>query len=292
MEQSGIAIGWSELDFLGATTFARQCRNLRRPTSVLVIVNHQLQRARIRYHLILQCGLSPRITQACTRGSTMAMRTTGWLAAFTLIGSLFSLNTLADGALFGLFNPLGLYIGAGVGQSNIGYTQFDDTGDSFRHRGSEPLGWNAVIGLRPIPFLGAEAEYIDFGNTSLGGRPIYSTTSEPQGALFGENHDRAATVSAVGYLPLPIPWMEPFAKLGWGEIWDHQHYEAAVVNGAAIFPPFTQSTHSNGVVYGGGIQFHFSQLAVRVQYEVISSSRSFGERDDPGLLSVGLNWTF
>jgi opacity protein-like surface antigen len=222
----------------------------------------------------------------------MTIRTAGWLAALALGGTLFSLNTLADDALFGLSNPLGLYIGAGVGQSNIGYTQFDDSGDSFRRNGSEPLGWNAMIGLRPIPFLGAEAEYLDFGNTDLGGRSIYSTSSESQGVLFGENHDRAAAVFAVGYLPLPIPWIEPFAKLGWGEIWDHQHFDAAIVNGAATFLPFTQSTHSNGVAYGAGVQFHFGQLAARAQYEVISSSRSFGERDDPGLLSVGLNWTF
>jgi hypothetical protein len=222
----------------------------------------------------------------------MVIRTTGWIAAITLSGSLFSLNALADDGLFGLSNPLGLYIGAGAGQSNIGYTHFDDIGDSFHRRGGEPLGWNAMIGLRPIPFLGAEAEYIDFGNTKLGGSSIYSPESVTQEGLFGSTHDRAAALFAVGYLPLPIPWMEPFAKLGWGQIWDHQHYEAVDPNAAPAFPAFTQTTHSNGVAYGGGVQFHFSQLAVRAQYEVISSSRTFGERDDPGLLSVGLNWTF
>src|ERR1700722_8027468 len=124
----------------------------------------------------------------------MATRTIGWMVGFILTGSALSVNALADGPLFGLYNPLGLYVGAGVGRATINETQFDDFSDSFHHDDGQPLGWNAVIGVRPIPFLGAEAEYIDFGNSRLGAGPAYLVGGYPQQYLGGEAHDRAAAV--------------------------------------------------------------------------------------------------
>jgi opacity protein-like surface antigen len=223
----------------------------------------------------------------------MATRTIGWIVAFTMIGSAVSVNAMADGPLFGLYNPLGLYVGAGVGRATINQTEFDEFSDSFHHDDGEPLGWNAVIGVRPIPFLGAEAEYIDFGHSRLDlGRP-YFVGATTQQFFGGEAHDQAAAVFAVGYLPVPIPWLEPFAKLGWGQIWEHGHYNSVTVTGSTTSQATaSESSHPNGAAYGGGVQFHFSQLAIRAQYERISGSRSFGEWNNPALVSIGLNWTF
>jgi opacity protein-like surface antigen len=227
-------------------------------------------------------------------GRSMATRKTAWIVGLTLMGSAVSVSAMAEGPLFGLYNPLGVYVGAGVGRATINQTQFDQFSDSFHHDDGEPVGWNAVIGLRPIPVFGAEAEYIDFGHSHLGPGFPYSAGGTTQQFLGGDVHDQAAALFAVGYLPLPIPWMEPFAKLGWAQIWDHSHFESAtLVNGSDINQvTATESTHTSGTAYGGGIQFHFSQLAVRAQYERISGSRSFGEWNNPALVSVGLNWTF
>jgi opacity protein-like surface antigen len=223
----------------------------------------------------------------------MATRTRGWIVGFTVLGSAVAVNAMADGPLFGLYNPLGLYVGAGVGRATINQTEFDQFSDSFHHDDGEPLGWNAVIGVRPIPILGAEAEYIDFGHSRLGVGPPYSVGAATQQFLGGEAHDQAAAVFAVGYLPVPIPWLEPFAKLGWGQIWEHGHYESVTATGSTINQAtVNENTHPNGAAYGGGVQFHFSQLAIRAQYERISGSRSFGEWNNPALVSVGLNWTF
>jgi opacity protein-like surface antigen len=224
----------------------------------------------------------------------MATRTLGWMLGFTLIGSAVSVNALADGPLFGLYNPLGLYVGAGVGRATINQTQFDEFSDSFHHDDGQPLGWNAVIGVRPIPFLGAEAEYIDFGNSRLRPGFPYSVGATTQQFLGGEAHDQAAGVFAVGYLPVPIPWLEPFAKLGWAQIWEHGHNDSITTVDGSVFDQATasESTRPSGAAYGGGVQFHFSQLAIRAQYERISGSRSFGEWNNPALLSVGVNWTF
>lgn len=223
-------------------------------------------------------------------------RTTRWWAGLTLIGGALSANAMAAGDVLGLFNPLGLYVGAGVGRATINQTQFDAYGDVFHHVDGQPLGWNAVVGMRPVPYLGAEAEYIDFGSKRLGAGPAYTFGGYTQQFLGGEAHDRAGGVFAVGYLPLLIPWVEPFAKLGWAQIWEHDSYSGIygnLVNGAPIGrASASQSTHPSGTAYGGGVQLHFSQLAVRAQYERISGERTFGGWNNPTLLSVGLNWTF
>jgi opacity protein-like surface antigen len=225
----------------------------------------------------------------------MGTRRTAWLVGLTLMGSIACTSAMADD-LLGLYNPLGVYLGGGVGRATINQTQFDTYGDYFHHIDGQPLGWNAVLGVRPIPFLGAEAEYIDFGNKHLTAGPPFLLGGYSQQFLGGEAHDRAGAVFAVGYLPLPIPWVEPFAKLGWAQIWEHDSYSGIygnLVDGTPIGQASaSQDTHPSGAAYGAGLQFHFSQLAVRAQYERISGSRSFGSWNNPTLLSVGLNWTF
>ena len=156
--------------------------------------------------------------------------------------------------------------------------RFDEYGDYFHHIDGEPLGWNAVIGVRPLPILGAEAEYIDFGDKRLGAGAPYLVDGDTQQFLGGDSHDRAAAVFAVGYLPLPIPWVEPFAKLGWGQIWEHDNssgiYNNVIVNGARVGrASVSQSSHPSGAT-GGGLQFHFSQLGVRAQFESALAARA------------------
>jgi opacity protein-like surface antigen len=222
-------------------------------------------------------------------GRSMAIRTIGWGMGLVLVGSALAAQAMADAAPFNIYNPLGVYVGAGLGRGTTNDAQFDRFGDFFHHYDGNPLGWNAVVGIRPIPFLGAEAEYLDFGNTHAGAGREFVAGGLSQQFLGGEVHDRAAAVFAVGYLPLPIPWIEPFGKLGFGQIWQNTS-SGGTFNGEHVFD--SETTHPSGTAYGGGLQFHFQQLAVRAQYERISGNRSFGGWDNPSLVSVGVNWTF
>jgi hypothetical protein len=223
----------------------------------------------------------------------MKSRTMAWITGFALLGSALSANAMADGSILGLYNPLGVYVGAGLGRASINQIDFDQFASDFQHVDGQPLGWNAVIGVRPLPFLGGEVEYIDFGNAHTGILPAYNANQ----FLGSEVHDRAAAVFAVGYLPLPIPWMEPFVKLGWAQMWAHDSYSGiyngVYVDGTPLGPQSaSQTTHPSGTAYGGGLQFHIEQFAVRAQYERISGERTFGGWNNPDLLSVGLSWTF
>jgi hypothetical protein len=224
----------------------------------------------------------------------MAIRSIGGVVAgLALAGSALSAPAMADSGSFNIYNPLGVYVGAGLGSATLNDAQFDQYGDFFHHFDGQPLGWNAVIGIRPIPFLGVEAEYLDFGSTHAGIGPAIVSggagNAISQQFLGGDIHDRAAAIFAVGYLPLPIPWLEPFGKLGFGQIWQHSSI-SGTFDDEQVFG--SQTTHPSGTAYGGGVQFHFQQLAVRAQYERISGNRSFGGWDNPALLSLGLNWTF
>lgn len=219
----------------------------------------------------------------------MAIRSIGWAVGLTLGCGALSAQALADSGPFDIYNPLGVYVGAGLGRATLNDAQFDQYGDFFHHFDGQPLGWNALVGIRPISFLGAEAEYIDFGDTHAGIGPAFVTETASQQFLGGAIHDRAAALFAVGYLPLPVPWIEPFGKLGFGQIWQHSSF-AGTYNEQQLSG--SETTHPSGTAYGGGVQFHFQQLAVRAQYERISGNRSFGGWDNPSLLSVGVNWTF
>jgi hypothetical protein len=65
------------------------------------------------------------------------------LLALTAIG--LSTAALAD-------NPLGAYVGAGVGASNVGHS--DDYGYYGGYH-DDDVAWKAIVGIRPVPFVGA-----------------------------------------------------------------------------------------------------------------------------------------
>ena len=229
----------------------------------------------------------------------MAKRMRGWLAGFVLVGSALSGNAMADGGVFGIANPLGFYIGGGVGRATIDQFQYDQIGQSLRRFDGNPLGWNVAVGVRPVPFLGAEVEYIDFGSVHKGAGPkltISGTTLTTQ-SLGGEVRDRGEAVFAVGYLPLPVPYVEPFAKVGWGQVRERDSYSGDYGNIITASGPLGLASGSNsdsrsGFAYGAGVQFRIEQFAVRVQYERITLTKQYGGSTGPSLLSVGLNWTF
>ena len=221
------------------------------------------------------------------------------ITGFVLLSATLCANARAAGPLLGLYNPLGVYVAAGVGRASLNQTEYDPYAALFHHIDGHPTGWEAAIGVRPIPILGAEFEYLDFGHARSGPGPVYDYGSQTQQFLGGETHDRAAALFGVGYLPLPVPWVEPFVKLGWARMWDHDsdsgYYGNVFLAGSGTAlgaASTTQDTHPSGAAYGGGIQFHFEQFAVRGQYERISGERAFGGWNYPQLVSIGLSWTF
>jgi Outer membrane protein beta-barrel domain len=193
-----------------------------------------------------------------------------------LIGS-FASTVLAD-------DLLGLYAGAGFGESHVRADRTLAGGldsDVTRQRPA----WKGIMGIRPLPFIGAEFEYTDFGDAHY-----HEFSYSPPAGPVGDVHSTAESLFGVLYLPIPVPLLDIYGKAGAARL-------QTSVSGAdvGIFCPVTLpgcpyfSSHeaTTNFAFGGGVQFKLSALGVRAEYERINAN--YGS---PDLVSVGLTWTF
>lgn len=166
------------------------------------------------------------------------------------------------------FNPAGIYIGAGIGQSNVrndGYYSNDYY--DFNRR---ETAWQLTAGVRPISPLGLEYDYIRFGSPNGYDGAFYNN---------GDNTN-AHALFAVGYLPLPLPLVDIYGKLGVARL------QTSTTVYGSLDPLYVSSTNTD-LAYGIGAQLKFSNLAVRAEYERVSDRAG-----NPDLLAVGVTWTF
>jgi opacity protein-like surface antigen len=169
-------------------------------------------------------------------------------------------------------DPLGLYIGAGIGESQV---KVDQAGFDESH-----AGWKVLVGLRPISVLGAELEYIDFGH------PSASPFNQPTDA-----HVRAAALSALLYAPLPGSTFDLYAKAGFSRLQSTGSTTRPGVGTCTISDPncalFSFDRTDTSFAYGVGGQVKVSSFAIRGEYQRFSS-----DLGDPTLWSLALTWSF
>jgi Outer membrane protein beta-barrel domain len=175
-------------------------------------------------------------------------------------------------------DPLGLYLGGSLGNADVRSTYPDAP---LASAGTDP-GWKIFIGARPISFVGIELAYMDFGHATVPLPP-------PNFAVFytgANSRQRAATAFGVGYLPLPVPFLDLYGKAGIARLETRDQVEGALgfANGAFNV---SQTYWSSDFAYGVGLQARFGQFALRAEYERINASGG-----DPSLSSVGALWRF
>jgi opacity protein-like surface antigen len=183
-------------------------------------------------------------------------------------------------------DPVGFYIGAGVGESTV---RSDNPGYGLPgYYNDHQTAWQGVLGIRPLSIVGVEAEYIDFGQPSSRHRNF----DDPR--FFGEDsHPRAAAVFGVGYLPIPVPYVDIFAKAGAARLRMDitQLNTAPCVSGGNCPNVIGESRNSitqTKFAYGVGVQSKLPfGVTVRAEYERISSP--FG---DPDALMASAFWRF
>jgi hypothetical protein len=199
------------------------------------------------------------------------------LAIFTVGACAASTAAVAD------VNPVGFYLGAGVGYSTI---RSDDPAYGLPgYFNDHQTAWKAIVGVRPISIVGAELEYIDFGQPDHH-EGYYNS------AYYGlDSHPRAGALFAVGYLPIPVPFLDIFGKAGVARL------ETDVTSTSSNCAPgttcsaeatiFRTNRTDNKFAYGVGLQSRAWGVAFRAEYERISST--YG---DPDALTVSATWTF
>jgi hypothetical protein len=180
-------------------------------------------------------------------------------------------------------DPLGFYIGAGVGYSTV---RSDDPAYGLPgYFNDHQTAWKVIGGIRPLPIVGAEVEYIDFGH------PNHDYGANGYANYGLDSHPRAAALFGVGYLPLPIPFFDVFGKAGVARLQtDVTTFQSQGCTPLTNTCPgiYTRNNQTdNRFAYGVGVQSKAWGFAFRAEYERISSQ--FG---DPDALTVSATWSF
>jgi hypothetical protein len=162
---------------------------------------------------------------------------------------------------------LGLYLGAAVGQAQVSMGAPSISAAEFRENHS---AYQFMAGIRPISLIGAEVAYINFGN--------------PRGSLGSFTADAKIDGTAgfgVFYLPIPVPFLDLYAKGGVAKL------NSAIRGTAPVIGAFRVETSDTRPAAGVGAQLKFGSLAVRAEYERFDVAGG-----SPGLLTFGLTKTF
>lgn len=194
-------------------------------------------------------------------------------------------------------DPLGLYIGAAYGQAHI-RAQLN----ALSQNSAFPLGeldgdhsaYQAMLGIQPLPFLGAEVIYMDLGQRTFGHPPFYHAGLVP-GALPGIPVGQQASQKGEGafaLLYLPVPLIDVYLKGGLARITTDADATYAVVGVfcAAGDPncnaySVRRTTTDTAFAYGAGVQWKLGHWAVRGEYERFSAAGA-----NPSLLSIGMTY--
>jgi Outer membrane protein beta-barrel domain len=200
-----------------------------------------------------------------------------------------SIGLLASG-IAAADDPFGLYIGGAVGRATLrtGDLNLDSVLRTAPAAISEhDTGWKASIGVRPISFVGAELEYIDFGH-GRGSIPGSYFVSDAHGDL----HAHAEALFGVVYLPQPIPRLDFYTKAGVARYTTKENFSSEVYCADPLDCAPGELTYGierneTRFAYGVGAQVKLAAFAVRAEYERIAANGA-----DPDILSLGLTWSF
>jgi Outer membrane protein beta-barrel domain len=160
------------------------------------------------------------------------------------------------------------YVGVGAGYSTLQSSSAPFIPSSVEQH---PTGWKVFAGWRPIGILGAEVEYADLGSKS-------GTSSSSTQHASGN----AVAAYAVGYLPIPLPILDIYGKLGVGSVHTSLSYTPT-----QVLNPVSASGSSTVLAYAAGIQLKFGAPAVRLEYQGFNTSGG-----DQSMFSLDFAWNF
>jgi Outer membrane protein beta-barrel domain len=145
-----------------------------------------------------------------------------------------------------------LYVGAGISRDNL---------KNITATASDLNSTNYKIwaGFRPISVFAVEADYINLGSQTVNN--AVASTHVNYKAFAGY---------AVGYLPLPVPYVDVFGKAGLAR-WNSS-------GGSSIpgGPFFSLSDEGTQFAWGIGAQAHVGNFGGRLEYENFSIRNTNG----------------
>ena len=126
----------------------------------------------------------------------------------------------------------------------------------------DSTNWKVWAGVRPISLFAVEADYMDLGSKNV-------TTIIAGGSTSTHISYKAFAGYAVGFAPIPVPYLDVFGKVGLAR-WTQ--------SGSTGVPSGLISLSDNGTQFAWGIggQVHFGNLGARLEYENFSIRNTGG----------------
>ena len=160
-----------------------------------------------------------------------------------------------------------IYLGAGIANDNLKDSAATNSSLNSTH-------WKAWAGVRPSGLFAVEADYIDLGTQSV-------TSNFVSGGSSTNVKYKAFTGYAVGFVPIPVPFLDIFGKVGLAR-WSASG-GTFVNNPPAPSQFFSLSDKGTQFAWGAGGQVHIGNVGARLEYE------SFSVRNTDGVNLVSLS---
>ena len=170
------------------------------------------------------------------------------------------------------------YIGAGVSHNDV--SNITDLGNQADISGGS---WKAFVGIRPINMFAVEADYMDLGSGNSSFPPPSPFVCPPGQTCSGTAHSSSTAYAGylVGFLPIPLPVVDVYGKLGAAR-WKLDGSINNLVSGPTSF-----SRTGTDVAWGIGVQAHITMFGARLEYENFNIANTSGAKI--ASLSVFLN---
>jgi hypothetical protein len=222
--------------------------------------------------------------------------TANWLARFfsrlALSVTLGALSTALVPQACAAANLVSFYIGGAYGHADV----TAPTAELFHSRIISPGGidlghaaYQVMLGMRVLPMLGFEIDYLDLGTVSGSPGSFYGSAIRAQITQRGE--------AAFAVIDLPVPIIKVYLKAGVARLTSEMRGTFAGTTcpaGVACFaqtilPPSQGALSTSPITpaLGGGLQWTHGPWGIRAEYERFAA---FGAH--PDLVSVGVIWTF
>lgn len=187
-------------------------------------------------------------------------------------------------------DTLGFYIGGAYGQAHIrARLDWLVPGSAGSDFDSTHSAYQAMVGIRPLSFLGAEITYVDLGTRTLVGSGVLIPALPGSGASATEQVSQKGE-AAYALLYLPVPIVDAYVKAGLSRLRTDMSIQAVA---PGIFCQVSQpdcniynaarSATETAFAYGAGLQWKLGQWAIRGEYERFSAAGA-----NPSLISVGM----
>jgi hypothetical protein len=190
--------------------------------------------------------------------------------------------------------PPWLYLGAGAGRATL--REDPHVVPLVFAQAQHDTGWKGFVGLRPASFLGAELEYISFGESATS--QTFGSLSSVHEDTLGQSRAWAVSAFALGYLPVPLPRLDVYGKAGIAELRTRDvnsvrlicppgtvcPYLSQPIPGLVINPAVYSSTDTD-LAYGAGVRLRLGTVSLSAEYERVRQKAG-----DPDLLSLAISW--